>query len=67
MVQKKKLLMLVKNLLTKKIRKLILIILKMSYILINLPDPDVLIRTGGTKEIKQFFIMAISIYRNIFC
>ena len=27
----------------------------------NQPNPDILIRTGGTSEIKQFYVMAISL------
>ena len=28
----------------------------------NIPDPEILIRTGGTKRLSNFLIMAISIY-----
>ena len=28
----------------------------------NIPDPDLLIRTGNTKKIKQFFVMATCIF-----
>jgi undecaprenyl diphosphate synthase len=32
----------------------------------GIPDPEILIRTGNTHRLSNFFTMAISIYRNIF-
>ena len=31
-----------------------------------MPYPDILIRTGGLSKIKQFFTMAIGLYRTFF-
>ena len=33
----------------------------------DIPDPDLLIRTGNTHRLSNFFIMAISLFRNFFC
>ena len=32
----------------------------------NIPDPEILIRTGNTNRISNFLIMAIYLYRNFF-
>ena len=32
----------------------------------NIPDPDLLIRTGNTKRLSNFLVMAVSLFRNFF-
>ena len=32
----------------------------------NIPDPDLLIRTGNTKRLSNFLLWQISLFRNFF-
>ena len=65
MDQKKKLLMLVKLFLKLIKKKLMLIILKKNSIRKNMPDPEILIRTGGTKRLSNFLLWQLA-YTEIF-
>ena len=65
MDQKKKLLMLVENLYFEKNKKINIKNFQKKLYTKSIPDPDILIRTGGTRRLSNFLLWQLA-YAEIF-
>ena len=65
MVQKKKLLMHAKTLFQEKNKKININSFQNNLYTKNIPDPEILIRTGGTKRLSNFLLWQLA-YSEIF-